>query len=139
MTEPSQRPGTDAGPVLWTAVILGQPYSKANSRKLVAVRQAGQPMRPMFIKSEEARAYEQHALAQLAKLRPPRPIAGDLSFVCMVWYESRRPDLDTSLIEDVLQKAGIIENDRQLREKHLYWRLDPRQPRALIELHSLGR
>lgn len=59
-----------------------------------------------------------------------------------IWYASRRPDLDESLILDLLQvdekkykdKKGVILNDRQVREKHIYWRLDPENPRCEIRL-----
>ncbi len=59
-----------------------------------------------------------------------------------IWYASRRPDLDESLILDLLQvdekkyrdTKGVILNDRQVREKHVYWKLDPANPRCEIRL-----
>lgn len=61
-----------------------------------------------------------------------------------IWYGSRRPDLDESLILDLLQvdpkkykdNKGVILNDRQVREKHIYWRLDPANPRCEIKLEE---
>lgn len=61
-----------------------------------------------------------------------------------IWYASRRPDLDESLILDLLQvdekkyrdTKGVILNDRQVREKHVYWRLDPANPRCEIKLEE---
>ena len=53
-----------------------------------------------------------------------------------IYYASRRPDLDESLIMDGLQKAGILKNDRQIKEKHIYNRIDKVRPRAEIEIHS---
>ena len=35
-------------------------------------------------------------------------------------YASRRPDLDESLILDLLQ-GHVYENDRQVKEKHIFW------------------
>jgi Holliday junction resolvase RusA-like endonuclease len=48
-----------------------------------------------------------------------------------IYYASRRPDLDESLILDLMQ--GIIyENDRSVKEKHIFWGLDKENPRAEI-------
>jgi len=115
--------------------LLGEPASKANSRKLVHFR-----TRPAVIKSDKARNYEADALKQI----PPaakRMLKGDLAVTINVFYASRRPDLDESVILDVMQskvKAGVIErrgvylNDRQVKVKHIYWHLDQKNPRAEI-------
>jgi Holliday junction resolvase RusA-like endonuclease len=58
-------------------------------------------------------------------------MAGDLRVTMWVYYASRRPDLDESLILDLMQGA-IYQNDRQVKEKHIYWRLDPENPRTEI-------
>ena len=49
-----------------------------------------------------------------------------------IYYASRRPDLDESLILDLMQ--GIIyENDRSVKEKHIFWGgVDKEDPRAEI-------
>jgi predicted unusual protein kinase regulating ubiquinone biosynthesis (AarF/ABC1/UbiB family) len=39
--------------------------------------------------------------------------------------------LDESLILDLLQGV-IYKNDRQVKEKHVYWGLDPANPRTEI-------
>jgi hypothetical protein len=48
-----------------------------------------------------------------------------------IFYASRRSDLDESLILDLLQGV-IYVNDRQVKEKHIYWGLDKECPRAEI-------
>jgi Holliday junction resolvase RusA-like endonuclease len=49
----------------------------------------------------------------------------------MIHYASRRPDLDESVILDAMQ--GIVyKNDRQVKEKQIYWGLDPQNPRCEI-------
>ena len=48
----------------------------------------------------------------------------------------------SSRILDLLQvdekkyhdRKGVILNDRQVREKHIYWKLDPANPRCEIRL-----
>lgn len=128
--------------------ILGQPCSKANSRQIVTI--GG---RPSVIKSADARAYERDALRQI----PPaarRRLDGLLRMTIRIWYASERPDLDESLILDVLQdrwkrdkvtgervlvQAGVYRNDRQVRERHVYHGIDRAHPRAEIEIEPLAQ
>ena len=117
----------------WAATILGEPCSKANSRRLVSF--GG---RPRVIKSKKALDYSEAVLAQLAFLRPARPIEGDVIATIRIWYASRRPDLDDSLVLDLLQKGAVIVNDRQVKERHVYWMgVDKARPRAEIVVETL--
>jgi Holliday junction resolvase RusA-like endonuclease len=128
--------------------IIGEPASKANSRKLVTINK-----RPAFIKSEKARDYERDALLQI----PPHAkvmIDCDVAVTIRIFYATQRPDLDESVILDVLQakykvgdhpnakrelvRKGVYINDRQVREKHIYHAIDRANPRADIEIVPIG-
>jgi Holliday junction resolvase RusA-like endonuclease len=109
--------------------IAGEPASKANSRKLVMIQG-----RPAFIKSDKARAWLASADKQVKTMHPL--MAGPLVFYCRIFYATERPDLDPSLIEDFLQ-GRIYQNDRQLREKHLYHGIDRANPRVEIVLEPM--
>ena len=110
-------------------VIQGEPASKANSRQLVTIKG-----RPAFIKSAKARRYVTDFHAQCPK--PRQLFEGDLCITIDIWYRSKRPDLDGSLLLDACQ--GIIyKNDRQCREIHLYWHLDRENPRAEITITEM--
>ena len=104
--------------------IYGEPASKANSRKLVTIRG-----RPAFIKSKKARDY----VAMFDKQCPvlQELLEGDLSVTITIFYATRRPDLDESVILDCMQDK-IYKNDRQVKEKHIHWGLDRDNPRAEI-------
>jgi|TARA_R100001509_G_C4846571_1_gene208500 Holliday junction resolvase RusA-like endonuclease len=104
--------------------IYGEPASKANSRKLVTIRG-----RPAFIKSKKARDY----VAMFDKQCPvlQELLEGDLSVTITIFYATRRPDLDESVILDCMQDK-IYKNDRQVKEKHIFWGLDRDNPRAEI-------
>jgi Holliday junction resolvase RusA-like endonuclease len=130
-------------------LIFGEPASKANSRKLVSFGK-GEKKRPGFIKSDKARAYEQDAIRQIpASARAM--ITGPVRVTIRIWYASERPDLDESVILDVLQakytpakdgprqlvRAGVYMNDRQVREKHIFHGIDRHAPRAEIEVEEL--
>jgi len=65
----------------------------------------------------------------------PDLLEGDLAVVIKVYYASRRPDLDESVILDCMQ-GKIYGNDRQVKEKHLFWALDRESPRSTIIVMS---
>jgi Holliday junction resolvase RusA-like endonuclease len=61
----------------------------------------------------------------------------DVAVTIRIWYASRRPDLDESLILDLLQDVAY-KNDRQVKEKHIYWMgVDKENPRCEIEVSDL--
>ena len=125
-------------------VILGQPCSKANSRRLVSFGK-----RPAVIKSKDALAYERDARRQIpgmARLMFQGPVRVTLR----LYYASERPDLDESIVLDVLQplyakigrkrvmtQRGVYLNDRQVREKHVFHGIDKKNPRAEIMVEAL--
>jgi len=59
-----------------------------------------------------------------------------------IWYASRRPDLDESLILDLLQfdkKTGtnyVIVNDRQIKRRITTWGLSPNNPRVELTVRQ---
>ena len=110
-------------------ILHGEPASKANSRRLVTIR--GQAR---LIKSQKALDY----VAAVKRTYPPLSplLEGDLRMTADVYYASRRPDLDVSLILDALQDI-VYRNDRQVREMHLYHHLDRANPRAEITLEEM--
>lgn len=105
--------------------VMGQPYSKANSRQLVT----GPKGRPAFIKSPEARAYADCWGWQCPTLDVL--LKGRVRVYGCLVYASERPDLDESLILDLAQ-GKIITNDRQVREKFFFHALDTEMPRAVL-------
>ena len=109
--------------------ILGQPYSKSNSRRIVYGKG-----RPLVIKSANALAYLKAFRAQCPKL--PALLEGDLAVTVRIWYQSRRSDVDPSLILDAMQGV-IYGNDRQVREINAAGFIDKENPRAEIEVWAL--
>jgi Holliday junction resolvase RusA-like endonuclease len=131
--------------------ILGEPASKANSRQIVTIGE-----RPSVIKSQKAREFEANALRQI----PPRArlrLDGPVRVTLRIFYASQRPDLDESVILDVLQdrwckpkradgsiaperflgQAGVYRNDRQVREKHVFHGIDKANPRTEVCVEPL--
>ena len=111
-----------------TFTALGEPASKANSRKMVTIRG-----RPALIKSQKARNYVKQFELQCPQLEVPT--TEDVQVEMMVYYASRRPDLDESLILACMQ-CRIYKNDRQVKQKFIYWGLDRENPRTIIRVRS---
>lgn len=105
--------------------IIGEPASKANSRRWTG---------KFFIKSEKALNYSKMFKEQCPVLDPL--LEGDLHVDITIWYASRRPDLDESLILDLMQDC-IYKNDRQIKSKYIRWGLDKHRPRTLIRVSPL--
>ena len=107
-----------------TLTIMGEPASKANSRRLVLI--GG---KPRCIKSKKALSYSKDFELQC----PVRDelLEGDLAVGMKIFYRTRRPDLDESLILDLLQNK-IYKNDRSVKIKYIKHGLDKENSRTVI-------
>lgn len=129
--------------------VKGQPASKANRRRFAVVKG-----RVASIKSEEALAFEEGMLRQIpgwARLM----LRGDCGIRLHIYYRDNRSDLDESLVLDCLQarydtirrangskerrlvQAGVVVNDRQFRQRHVYHGIDKNNPRVEICIWQL--
>lgn len=136
--------------------ILGEPASKANSRELATIGPKD-ARRTILRKSDKALAYERDAQRQI----PPKArqrLEGPVRVTLRIWYASQRPDLDESVVLDVLQdrysaekkdasgfvykpralvQSGVYRNDRQVREKHVFHGTDRANPRTEVVVEPL--
>ncbi len=112
-------------------IVYGEPASKANSRQIVRNRRTG---KPMSIKSKKALGYVADFALQCPQINPVA--TEDVRVTLTIHYASRRPDLDESIILDCMQ-GYIYKNDRQVKEKHVYWALDRDNPRTEIKVELL--
>jgi hypothetical protein len=129
--------------------VLGQAASKANSRRIV---QLGD--RRASIKSREALVFEAGMLRQIpsaARLM----LAGECGIRLRIYYVSQRSDLDESIVLDCLQaryktihrkngsservllQRGVVVNDRQFKQKHVYHGIDKLNPRVEVTVWEL--
>jgi hypothetical protein len=112
-----------------TFEVHGEPASKANSRKIVKFGD-----RLASVKSDKARKYAAAFSQQLPSGLVPTK--NDVCVEMVIYYASRRPDLDESLILDLMQ-GHIYENDRQVKRKLIYWQLDRDNPRSVIRVYDI--
>ena len=110
-------------------IIEGEPASKGNSRKIVNFGK-----RMALIKSQKARDYEKLFANQCPILE--NLIETDVKVELIIYYASRRPDLDESVILDCMQ-GKIYVNDRQVKQKHIYWGLDRERSRTHVRVSPL--
>ena len=111
--------------------IVGEPASKSNQRQLVKIKGRLVP-----IKSKKALNYSKAFDQQCRKLK--NLYEEDLIIAIKIYYRSRRPDLDESLILDLLQNK-IYKNDRQVKLKYIEWGLDKENPRSIIVAGPLDK
>lgn len=111
--------------------VLGQVYSMKNSKTLTM---RGGKLRT--IKHAKALQFQRDFCLQVPSYAR-KGIASDVAVTITIHYPSRLQDLDESIILDLLQPAtetrpgtGVILNDRQVKEKHVFWALDKERPRS---------
>lgn len=118
-------------PPLAQFTVEGNLLSMKNSRRIVRNPKTG---RVMVIKSRQALEYEKSFLLQVPK-RVRLSFTDPVSLEVVVWYQSRRSDLDIELLKDLLQKADVIGNDRQIVHMRAWKLIDRVRPRAFIVVH----
>lgn len=107
-------------------IVYGQCYSMKNSKM-------------KHIKHPKALKFEQDFALQV----PVEAKVGLGSRECLlraivtVYYPSWRQDGDFALVYDLLQKTGVVSNDRWIREKHEFTEVDPKNPRVEITLEEM--
>lgn len=77
---------------------------------------------PTMYKSAEAKAWIQHALWEIkSQTKIRKPIEDEIILYVSFW-KKRTMDCDNILkiTQDLLQTAGIIKNDKQISELHVY-------------------
>ena len=115
--------------IIYECCVKGEPASKANSRRFVKIKG-----RPYLIKSQKALDYIKSFEKQAEKLE--KLIECHVAAHITIHYKTPRPDLDESVILDCLQGVAY-KNDRQVKEKHIYWALDREEPRATVRLVAI--
>lgn len=116
----------------YEATILGEPASKANSRRIVKVGGS-----PRVIKSKKALSYARSFAAQCPLKSSLLDEDGSTVLVVLdIYYASRRPDLDESLILDLLQERAY-KNDRSVKARITRWHLDRVNPRSVVRMLKL--
>lgn len=117
-------------------VIPAQPRSKANSRRIVGYRTKKGKWGVRSIKSQKALDFVDVAKSCNLLYGYGSPYTEDVAVYALLAYESRRSDVDESLVLDVLQGVAY-ENDRSVRRKYIVGTIDKNRPRATIYVKKI--
>lgn len=102
-----------------------------------------------MFKNPTVAAYVNSAILQLkTQLGSHMAFEGPIRMDITMYYQSRRSDLDVSLVQDILQQQvdkktkyvtfeGIYKNDRQIEEIHAYRKLDKENPRVEVTITKM--
>ena len=114
--------------------VTGNLPRKSNQRRIVKVGN-----RPLLIKSKNALAYEQSFMAQVPEYaKQAYGSAGNpLALWAHVHYQSNRSDLSVELLKDLLQKAGVITDDRWIKAEFLFGSIDRDNSRVELALYAI--
>jgi len=117
-------------PIILT--ITGTVVSLKNSRRLVRNRRTG---KPFSIKSADAERFVRDFVAQVPVKYRGLKLGSEehpLRVSAVAYYPSLRHDLSLEIVYDALQAAGVISNDRWIREKTEAAFIDAKNPRCEI-------
>lgn len=89
------------------------------------------------IPDQKARLFAQQFMSQVPIEATRTRLEGPLRAIVTVFYPSQRQDLDCALVYDLLQKAAVITNDRQIIEKHEFRETDKVNPRVEITVEPI--
>ena len=126
----------------WTAYAELRPVAKGNCHEVAYVftRRLGRPV-PRIVNSTEANGFIAHLTALLRLCEQPVPPIGaneKLALTVYITFPDYRQDGDLELIADCLQKAGIVPNDRQFRDKRVVVADETGKPNMRITIKRLG-
>lgn len=118
--------------------LTGRIASKKNSKRVFRNRYSG---KTVVTSSKAFTTWHEGALLQImASTRPTKPLEGDLRIDIYFYLKGRiQADIDnmTASLLDLLADAGIIENDDQVIEAHLYKRRGAPEFSTTLEVTQL--
>lgn len=118
-------------------VIKGNVPSKSNCYRIITFKSKdpNKKTHPSLAKTKDLKAYETAFQLQCRKYRNAG-IDAEFGIDLVVYYDSRRPDLDNSLkvILDCLQVAGAIKNDNLCVDIRARRKIDKQNPRIEFTL-----
>lgn len=118
-------------------IVSGHVPSLKNSRPIRRNRKTG---KPFSARSDEAQRYIDDFCLRVPFEYRNLGLGGRkalLRSIVTVFYSSWRSDVDLAIIYDCLQHAGIVTNDRWIREKHEYAEVDAKNPRVEIDIEEI--
>lgn len=116
-------------------ILYGVLYQKGN-RRVIFRTKSGKTLCIKSVKAQKTVAdFERQIKAQWKDAAITKPCI----LIAHIYYPNRRHDLEASLLCDILQKAGVIQNDRLVERMALTKGLDPKNPRVELSIEVLDK
>ena len=116
-------------------ILYGVLYQKGNSRVIFRTKSG----KTLCVKSANAQKtvvdFGRQMKAQWKKAAIDKPCL----LIAHIYYPNRRHDLEASLLCDILQKAGVLKNDRLIERMALTKGLDVKNPRVEMTIEVLEK
>lgn len=115
--------------------VAGKLPRKSNQRRIVKY---GDKQR--LIKSKEALAYTDHFITSVQSIVPEIPYGDSKNLLAVlghVYYPTYRSDLSIELATDLMQKAGLIKDDRWVRLHCIIGLIDKENPRVDLGIYLI--
>jgi Holliday junction resolvase RusA-like endonuclease len=119
-------------------VIEGKPASKKNSVR-IARRRDGTPF---VLPSAVAGRWGREAVRQLRQQYQGAPLTGPLAVTYRIYRQNNQHEADlgnyVNAIDDALQAAGVITNDRLIVASQASKSIDPERARVEVTIHAVA-
>jgi Holliday junction resolvase RusA-like endonuclease len=91
------------------------------------------PLHMLTVLNKEAKAFERAFKKQLPEAAQ-RGWTMPVGVIITIYYPANRQDVDEALVLDLMQKYGVIGNDRQVVSKFVKKLIDPDRPRVVVKV-----
>lgn len=123
-----------------TLIITGKPRSKKNSGRIVRTA-AG---RPFLLPSKTSGEWNREAMRQLRQQYHGDPLTGPLAVTYRFYRANNLHEADlanyVNAVDDALQAAGVIANDRLIVQSHASKHLAPEEaPRVELTIEAIAQ
>jgi Holliday junction resolvase RusA-like endonuclease len=124
--------------------ILGQTYSLKNTRDIFPIKAekgskcpyCKKPLRMITVPNSKAKQFERDFKNQIPH-SAQQGLLGAVRADIEIFYPSNLQDLDEALVLDLMEKYGVVGNDRQVVAKYVTKRICPENPRVHVQIHPV--
>lgn len=116
--------------------VPGNLQRKDNGRQIVWNKKT---QKPMVIKSANALSYRNAFLKAVPESAVQKlgSESSPLALWANIFYQSNRSDVSVELLKDLLEKAGVISNDRWIKTHYIFGQIDRDTPRTELKLFRI--
>jgi len=115
--------------------LFGVMYSMKNSRMLITNKATGKTV--PIMKSDRQLAFKNFIIQAKSQWNNLPPLPEPVSLKATIFYPSKRSDLDDAMLMDVIEKSGIVQNDRHIWHKIITKAISRDNPRVEFDVSPI--